>query len=63
MQLSATTRATLATCFSIHQPHRFTTTQEIRTFWRQYGPEGFLNIKEVTPRMVREIRERIIEQE
>lgn len=62
MRLSETTRATLATCSSIHQPHGFTTTSELRTFWDRHGPQGLLNIKEVTPRMVGEIRERVIEQ-
>lgn len=60
MELQSHTKKTLRNCQSIHMPKGFHTKNEIRTFWQKQGAAGFLNIKEITPQMVREIREKII---
>lgn len=57
MPLHPHTVQTLKHCSSIHQPHGFSSLREIRNFWNQRGAIGFLNIREITPQMVREIRE------
>lgn len=62
MKLRPETVRTLEECSSIHQPNGFHTICDIRTFWFRYGARGFLNIQEVTPAIVREIREQIIEE-
>ncbi len=61
MHLRPTTKKILSEVRSYRQLKGFQSAEDIRTFWRRYGATGFLNIKEITPAMVREIRINIIE--
>jgi hypothetical protein len=56
-KLHPATRKALEQATSIYQPKGFHSTEDIRKFWfLRHGASGFLNIKEVTPQMVQEIR-------
>lgn len=60
-QLHPTTRKALEQATSIYQPKGFRSIEDIRKFWfLRHGASGFLNIKEITPQMVREIRTLIV---
>jgi len=51
----------LQKAYSWHKKDGFHTTDQVRDFWSRFGAMGFLNIKEITPGMVQEIRREIIE--
>ena len=63
MRLQPSTIKILQNSSSIHQRNLkgFHTEEQIKKFWRkQNGATGFLNIKEITPEIVAEIRKNII---
>jgi hypothetical protein len=60
MNVRDNTAETLAKCVSYKKRDGFRTEGEIRVFWERFGAIGFLNIKEITPDMVEEIRTNII---
>lgn len=62
--LSLETRRALATCVPYGNKGRpLENTEAILAFWRKKHKrsEAFLNLKELTPQMVREIREKILD--
>lgn len=63
MSLKQSTWEILRNVRSIHQRHGFQTDEQLRSFWQKFGPNGFLNIREITADMVREIRTEVIEKQ
>lgn len=61
MRLSQRTMEILRGVDSVNKKDGFQSHTEVRNFWNRYGPKGFLNIKEITPKIVREIRQKVIE--
>lgn len=61
MSLQKSTMDVMRKAHSYRMKNGFRSEKEIVEFWNRYGAIGFLNIKEVTPSIVQEIRTRLIE--
>ncbi len=59
--LKRSTVYALENCSSIHTNKSFRTVENVNDLWKKRGASGFLNIKEISPSMVQEIRNKIIE--